>query len=58
MPQKLPEMGDMSWSQVTVMVLWLLATTTLAEEEKEESDTVSGHEKMVICYWGTWANYR
>jgi len=19
---------------------------------------VSGHQKMVICYWGTWANYR
>ena len=20
--------------------------------------TVEGHDKKVVCYWGTWANYR
>ncbi len=20
--------------------------------------TVAGHDKQVVCYWGTWANYR
>ncbi len=20
--------------------------------------TTSGHDKQVVCYWGTWANYR
>ena len=55
MPQKKAEMGDKSWSVMMVMVLMVLASRTAGEEE---SDTVSGHQKMVICYWGTWANYR
>jgi len=23
-----------------------------------EDDSVAGHDKVVMCYWGTWANYR
>ena len=33
-----------------------LANSETASEA--EDDTVSGHDKMVVCYWGTWANYR
>jgi len=24
----------------------------------EAEYTVKGHDKVVVCYWGTWANYR
>jgi len=31
----------------------------LVQEVKPTGDeTVGGHDKKVVCYWGTWANYR
>ena len=45
-----------------VMTLVMLLVMTLPECQGESHDTtsvsVSDHEKVVICYWGTWANYR
>lgn len=29
-----------------------------AAAESDIFSTVKGHDKVVICYWGTWANYR
>ena len=28
------------------------------QDEYQDEYTVKGHEKVVVCYWGTWANYR
>ena len=37
----------------------LLLLAQLSPVARTGSDvTVSGHDKMVVCYWGTWANYR
>ena len=39
-----------------VLVLTCMVSVLLTTEEQEVS--VSSHDKVVICYWGTWANYR
>ena len=39
----------------------LMAGSTKAERDSNmmsEEYTVKGHNKLVVCYWGTWANYR
>ena len=43
--------------------VFLTAIMAMASAEKstamsEPEYTVKGHEKVVVCYWGTWANYR
>ena len=52
-------LGDTCWP-VTMfhLLLWAVLTTTMAADGEGESHTIAGHEKMVVCYWGTWANYR
>ena len=54
-----PRMAAWPWPR-----LWWLAAL-VAGLVSGDSDTseggdhgVAGHSKMVICYWGTWANYR
>ena len=40
-------------------LLLMFVTLTLSEMVvTSESPSVTSHEKVVICYWGTWANYR
>ena len=39
---------------LVVLVLTCLVQVLLTTEEV----SVSSHDKVVICYWGTWANYR
>ena len=41
---------------VNIGVVLLLAVAVVVVGG--EDDTVAGHDKVVICYWGTWANYR
>jgi len=36
----------------------LLLIVTVVVAANEEDSTVAGHGKVVVCYWGTWANYR
>lgn len=37
-----------------------LANVALSEKRSLSGleTTVKGHNKVVVCYWGTWANYR
>jgi len=43
-------------------LFFILLAIHLAFSEKnsmsEPEWTVKGHDKIVVCYWGTWANYR
>ena len=39
-------------------LLLMIVTVSLSEVMSSESPGVTSHEKVVICYWGTWANYR
>ena len=39
---------------VILLLVTLIGQTVLATEPVSVSD----HDKVVICYWGTWANYR
>ena len=46
-----------------LLPVFLTAIMAMASAEKstamsEPEYTVKGHEKVVVCYWGTWANYR
>jgi len=50
------------WSSLLATVFCLLHFTRgsqlgLAVETRGDY-TVQGHDKKVVCYWGTWANYR
>ena len=55
-------MPVISWSLV-ILTLGLVTATevqnssTSTTTEKEPA-LVTSHDKVVICYWGTWANYR
>merc|ERR1719242_43351 len=52
-------MGDNCWPVIMFrLLLWAVLTTSIAADGEGESHTIAGHEKMVVCYWGTWANYR
>ena len=49
--------------KVFTFVFASLSVASLAASERPDghplySDTVKGHDKRVVCYWGTWANYR
>eukprot|EP00091_Calanus_sinicus_P009646 TRINITY_DN22473_c0_g1_i1.p2 TRINITY_DN22473_c0_g1~~TRINITY_DN22473_c0_g1_i1.p2 ORF type:complete len:107 (+),score=17.59 TRINITY_DN22473_c0_g1_i1:208-528(+) len=37
-----------------LLLLVIVVTAATADEDS----TVAGHDKVVVCYWGTWANYR
>ena len=51
-------LGDNCWPVIMLhLLLWAVLTTSMVAGEGE-SHTIAGHEKMVVCYWGTWANYR
>ena len=39
-------------------MLVTLLTSPGVRSDPDPDHGVSGHQKMVICYWGTWANYR
>ena len=45
-----------------VVISVILVTNVHGDDTNNVTDTseysVSGHDKMVVCYWGTWANYR
>jgi len=49
-----------------LLVMALLALLAVQAEEEvvvqevkpSGEETVGGHNKKVVCYWGTWANYR
>ena len=34
------------------------ASVGVMEAQEVHSPTVHSHDKQVVCYWGTWANYR
>jgi len=38
--------------------LGLLALLIICSEVRTELYNVNDHSKVVVCYWGTWANYR
>lgn len=40
------------------MAFWALSATAEKRTMSEREYTVKGHNKRVVCYWGTWANYR
>lgn len=49
--------------KVGFLVLWtILAHEAMASKDQldmmSSEFTVKGHNKRVVCYWGTWANYR
>ena len=54
-------MPVISWSLVILTLGMVTATevqnSTTSTTEKEPA-LVTSHDKVVICYWGTWANYR
>ncbi len=36
-------------------------TVSMAQKDRvvnTREHSVAGHDKKVVCYWGTWANYR
>ena len=45
-----------------VVISVILVTSVHGDDTNNVTVTseysVSGHDKMVVCYWGTWANYR
>ena len=42
-----------------VFCTFLMASMAERDTNMMSSDfTVKGHNKKVVCYWGTWANYR
>ena len=43
-----------------VLLTAIMAASTAEDYPNEyvEGYTVKDHEKVVVCYWGTWANYR
>ena len=54
-------MTVISWALVILTLDLVTATevqnSTSSTTEKEPA-LVTSHDKVVICYWGTWANYR
>ena len=41
-----------------MLPLIVLAVTVTCQTVRADQVSVSNHDKVVICYWGTWANYR
>ena len=41
-----------------VFLTAIMASTAEKSTMSEPEFTVKGHDKVVVCYWGTWANYR
>jgi chitinase len=49
------------YRQFIVMATIMMASIMASSERglmKDTEYTVKGHNKNVVCYWGTWANYR
>ncbi|QQP42408.1 AGAP005634PAlike [Caligus rogercresseyi] len=43
----------------TGSILFFLLTSSMAERlSGPGNSTVDGHNKVVVCYWGSWSNYR
>jgi len=45
------------------LLLFMASTWTVSMAQKDRvvntrEHSVAGHDKKVVCYWGTWANYR
>ena len=47
----------MGLTPLTVVTM-LGASVGVMEAQGVHSPTVHNHDKQVVCYWGTWANYR
>ena len=47
-----------STTTVSTTVSTTTASTTVSTASSAPGVSVSEHSKVVICYWGTWANYR
>ena len=43
---------------LTMAMCMAMASAEKSTAMSEPEYTVKGHEKVVVCYWGTWANYR
>lgn len=43
---------------ICLLFLGLLILVESEDVRPSGDDTVGGHSKVVVCYWGTWANYR
>ena len=44
-----------------VFVAGVCLTVSMAQRDRvidAREHSVAGHNKKVVCYWGTWANYR
>lgn len=53
----------MIWFQSALVALLLVVVQCQSQGQGHDGHfskefTVSGHNKQVVCYWGTWANYR
>jgi len=48
----------MSRVLIPVFLMAIMASTAEKSTMSEPEYTVKGHDKVVVCYWGTWANYR
>jgi len=47
-----------SYCLLFACALWVSMASGEKKTYSEAEYTVKGHDKVVVCYWGTWANYR
>ena len=50
-----------SSSLLVLLLLMVTGNSVMSQRDKVISareHSVAGHDKKVVCYWGTWANYR
>ena len=40
------------------LIVMVLLCGSLSMQNDSIEYSVAGHNKKVVCYWGTWANYR
>ena len=46
-------------TMLSLLVILLVSLVSCEKNSMSETEwTVKGHNKVVVCYWGTWANYR
>ena len=51
----------MKSSVLTLLIMATSLTVSNGQRDKlanHREHSVAGHSKKVVCYWGTWANYR
>jgi len=46
------------WCSAVILITGVVMAVMGNQMVTDKMFTVLGHNKMVVCYWGTWANYR